>query len=132
MYYCNILNIQWIDLKSNEKIKFAGKGKKESTWSGYPQEMSNKQLRKYVDNSFAMKRIRKENDFKRKYKGKKYEKETDKLFAGENNNKRRRNKKRKKKKVLLQTNVYYANETDIIYGVRKNQREAKMPKSKIT
>ena len=154
-YYCNMLYIQWIDLESNEKIEFewrsrpkmteeceykyegdmAGKGKRESTsrtWSGHQQDLGKKKLGKYVNNSLVMKKIKKENDFKRKYKGKKYEKETDKLFAGENNNKRRRNKKRKKKKkVLLQTNVYYANKSDIIYGVNKNQREEKIPKSKI-
>ena len=75
------------------EYKFKGDMKEEGmgesrtkTWDEYQQEMGKKKLTKYLDNSVAIKKIRKEKDFKRKYKSKKYEKETDKLFDGGNNN----------------------------------------------
>ena len=80
--------------------------KEQTSWDDYQKQKGKKKPTEYKDNSAQMKKIKKEHDFKKKYKPNKHEQETDKLFAGDNK-KKNKNRKKKKKKVLLQTQVYY-------------------------
>ena len=63
-----------------------------TSWDDYQKQKGKTKPTQYKDNSAQMKKIKREHAFKKKYKPNKFERETDKLFAGEN---KKKNKNRR-------------------------------------